>query len=698
MRRSVRILSLIAVVVAVLCAWCGVRRLLRAKPPPPTEAQIAQANRVQIYRDTFGVPHIFGKSDADAAFGLAYAHAEDDFATIQGVLAAARGKLGLLILSKTALGNDYYAQLAQLQEHADAAWPAVPADIKAVLDGYAAGINYYAALHPSEADARLLPVTGKDIALGFEHKLPLMLGVPDALQHMSGDAPLEVGKPLHIHGTSVTGSNAHAVARARSTDDITRLNINSHQPWEGPVAWYEAQVHSEEGWNMTGSLFPGAPMVLHGHNEHLGWAHTVNHFHAIDVYKLSMIDDAHYRYGVDSKALEEGEAELSVDIGLFVLKLHKTLYRSVQGPVMKSGKDFYAVRWPGQGRGALAAEQWFRMNKASNVSEWKAAMSLQGVPMFNTVYADRDTIGYVYNGLIPERSTEGENVLAGDDPAAVWSESLAFDDLPQVWNPASGFVFNCNTTPFHATEGPENPDPDEYDDNLGIETTLNNRGLRSLALFGGSAKISGVDFERFKFDRTYSRDSKLFKDVLGPIEALPDPTDKEKAAIALLHAWRGVANEEELAPALAFEAWRQIAKEKNLTPKDALDRAIETLEKGYGRIDVPLGEVQRLRRGKIDLPLGGGSDVLNAADTHADGAHRIGEQGDSYILLVDFAADGVHSRSINVYGASTHPDSPHYADQSPLFVKHQFKPTWRTEAELRGHMDREYSPGREPKH
>jgi acyl-homoserine-lactone acylase len=105
--------------------------------------------------------------------------------------------------------------------------------------------------------------------------------------------------------------------------------------------------------------------------------------------------------------------------------------------------------------------------------------------------------------------------------------------------------------------------------------------------------------------------------------------------------------------------------------------------------------VQRLRRGKIDLPLGGGPDVLNAADTHADGAHRIGEQGDSYILLVDFAADGVHSRSINVYGASTHAESPHYADQSPLFVKHQFKPTWRTEAELREHLEREYSPGSE---
>ena len=383
-----RTLVAVAVIAAALLIVPPARRALRSKPPAPTADQRAQAARVHILRDSYGVPHIFGQTDGDAAFGLAWAHAEDDWPTLEGVLAASRGKLGLLQLSKTALSNDYYAQLIDVAGQVEAQYPKLPADVRKVLEGDAAGLNTYAALHPREADARLLPLTGQDIAGGFAHKLPLMFDLPGTLRALSGKRAGDLLSPAQ---DAAEGSNAHAVLARRSTDGITRLNINSHQPWDGPVAWDEVQVHSEEGWNMTGSLFPGAPVVLHGHNDVLGWAHTVNQPPLVDVYQLEMNpqDPHQYRFGGKWLALQETRAALPLDLGIFTITLHQPVYRSVHGPVYETGGHFYALRYAAIDRALTSVLQWYRMDKARSLPEWKDAMRLQGIPMFNTVFADQ---------------------------------------------------------------------------------------------------------------------------------------------------------------------------------------------------------------------------------------------------------------------------------------------------------------------
>jgi len=289
MRRLARIAAAALGLAVALLVWARARPLLRGGPPVPSAATLEQARRVRILRDRWGVPHVFGQSDADAAFGLAYAHAEDDWPTIQGVLAAARGRLSLLQLSRSAIANDYYVELVRVRDQVEQQYGQYGADFRAVLESYAAGLNLYADRHPAEADSRLLPLSGKDIAAGFAHKVPIMLGLPQVLQSIDGRFAPHAGDRLALlegGESGFPGSNAHAVAASRSADGVARLNVNSHQPWEGPVAWYEAQVHSEQGWNMTGGTFPGAPFILHGHNDHLGWAHTVNAPHAIDVYEL----------------------------------------------------------------------------------------------------------------------------------------------------------------------------------------------------------------------------------------------------------------------------------------------------------------------------------------------------------------------------------------------------------------------------
>ena len=687
----------------VLAVWPLVRtHWLLPKPPRPDAATYAHAKRVRILRDTYGVPHVFGESDADAAFGAAYANAEDDFLTVQDIFAASRGKLGLLHASKLALQNDYYVQLVRVREQLDAGYNQLPADVRAVLDGYARGLNLYAYLHPGEADGRLYPMTGRDIAAGFLHKLPLMLGFPGVLGKLDEDRPLHVGATLAQNGSpDFPGSNAQAVLGTRSSDGVTRLNVNSHQPWEGPVAWYEMQIASNEGWNMTGGTFPGAPFILHGHNQTLGWAHTVNHPDVIDVYEITREGNDGYRFDGGVRPLQRAVAELPLDVGFFTLTLHKDVLWTEQGPAFEGKQGLYAIRYAGIERGLVAIEQWYRMNRAKSFDEWRAAMALGGIPMFNTVYADRHHAYYVYNALMGVRPDgfDYTKLLPGDRSDVVFHDYLPYAELPQVLDPPTGFVQSCNGSPFNAA-GPASIE-DHYPATFGIDHRDWNRSLRSLSLLGGSDSITPQAFERMKFDRAYDRRSTMYTHVIDPLLATFEPkTPDETRALELLRGWDGDCAPDSAAATLAILTYKsgdsEIRGEGDPHFDDvgaALRDSIAWLHESFGRVDVKLADAQRLRRGRVDLGVGGGPDVMAATYAKRENTRLVGMQGDSYILLVDFTDDGPHSRSISNYGASNRALSPHYADQAPLFVKQELKPVWRTEAEIRQHLEREYHPG-----
>jgi acyl-homoserine-lactone acylase len=708
MKRRTRIIVGLLVVSLLAGGWHFLRKRLRPAISAPDAATLAQAQRVRILRDKYGVPHVFGQSDADAAFGLAYANAEDDFPTLQLVLAAARGKLATLMLSKDALRNDYYVHLVHVNEEVDAEYDQLAPDTRALLEGYARGLNLYAFRHPSEVDSRLLPYRGRDVAAGFAHKLPLMLDLPGVLRALDAPTPKQVGDPIALERPAkeraFPASNSHAVAALRSPDNRARLNVNSHQPWAGPVTWFEAQVVSQEGWNMTGGTFPGAPVILHGHNEHLGWAHTVNLPDLVDVYRLEMnpANANEYRFEGQWRALERESAPIEIDTGLFELTVHKDALRSVHGPVFQTKQGYFAIRYAGAERRVHAVEQWYRMNKARSFEEWKAAMKIQAIPMFNTTYADHDNIFYVYNALMPVRraGVDYKTVLPGDRADLIWTDYVPFERLPQLHNPPSGFVANCNGTPFRATTGEGNPRREDFPAADGIEDTVNNRTLRSLALFGAGGTISADDFLRFKWDRAYAADSALALQVVAPLVRDYAAADEdEKRALALLRDWDRVADESSPAATIAILTGEPVLSPEHGEPAlplvESFHAALKLLKKYYGRIDVPLGTVQRLRHGTVDLPLGGGPDVLNAAHSHLVDGHLVGVAGDSYILEVAFGPEGATSQSIIQYGASNRPESPHYSDQAPLFLQHKFKPAWRTEADIRANLDREYSPGHE---
>jgi penicillin amidase/acyl-homoserine-lactone acylase len=675
-----------------LVVWPIARRHLRAPPPRPDDATFEQAKRVTIVRDSWGVPHVFGKSDADAAFGLAYANAEDDWPTVQSVMAASTGRLGLVLFSKKALVNDYYAALVRIREQLDEGYEKLSPDYRAVLEGYARGLNLYAYLHPSEADARLFPLSGRDVAAGFVHKVPLMFDLPDVLSALNSGPTKKVGDRILTAGVdrdraTLPGSNAHAVSAKRSTDATTRLNVNSHQPWEGPVTWYEAHVVSEEGWNMTGSLFPGAPVVLHGHNEHLGWAHTVNTPDLIDVYDASNVK------------IEEKQAALTIDTGYFDLTLHRAVYYAPDiGPVFATENAKYAIRYAGMGHAIRAGEQWYRMNKAKSWDEWHDAMWMQGIPMFNTAYADREHVYYVYNALIPIRKGpwKYDAVLPADAPDSIWTDYVPYNELPQVLDPESGFVQTCNSTPFMTTTGPGNPRPESFAANAGIEVDLTNRAARSLALLGAPGPIDRARFMAMKWDRTFAKDAAVYRDVVGPILAATFTNEREIEAQRLVREWDGTTSESSVTATVVLLAWRRVPS-KGATSAQAVAALRSTslwLQETFGTQRVAWGDVQRLRHGEVDLPLGGANDVINAAVAYdAWDGKLVGRQGDSYILEVEFSDAGVSSRSVHQYGASVRPSSPHYADQAKMYVAHELKPTLRDRAELAKHTERSYHPG-----
>jgi len=501
------------------------------------------------------------------------------------------------------------------------------------------------------------------------------------------------------------GSNTAAVAPKRSADGWTRININSHQPWTGPVAWYEAHLHSEEGMDIVGGLFPGSPIILHGHNRNLGWAHTVNHPDLTDVYVLEINPENANQYRFDGQWRDLDVRYANIDVRL-AGPIHWTFRREVSwsayGPVIRRPHGVYAVRYAGMG-GIRQVEQWYRMGKARNFDEWQSAVKMRALASFNMGYADRDgNIYYLYNGLFPVRAEgyDWQQYLPGNTSETLWTDCVPFDNLPQVRNPASGFVMNCNNTPFRTTTGGDNPKPENFSPTLGIETRMTNRAYRYLELLGGDESITEDEFLKYKFDIAYSDQSDAHK-MLGELCAMPpsdDPLVSE--AVDLLRTWDYRTDVENRATALAILTLEPVVRAQmagGAVPKlvDTLKERAAMLKEKHGRLDVPWGDINRLVRGHADIGLCGGPDTLHAVYGDLKNGRLEGMAGDCYILVAAWDKEGkVHSSSIHQFGsATTRPESPHYADQAPLFAECKLKPVWLDEADIRAHLEREYRPG-----
>ena len=664
---------------------------------------------VEIIRDSYGVPHINGKTDADTAYGLAFAHAEDDFSTIQDVVAMTRGRYGALAGSDGAK-VDYVMHLLGARETAEKRYMELSPEVRAVAEAYAAGVNHYASKHPEEVRlSKLFPVTGQDIVTGFVLRAPFFYGLDAAIGALTEgkSLPKESAAPMTPIGRDpeMNGSNAFAIAPKRMADGKTWLISNSHQPYEGQVAWYEAVTHSGEGLHMAGALFPGSPFVLLGHNRHLGWTNTVNRPDLIDVYKLVMNKAGdQYRYDGKWMPLSSKRVWLPVKIGPFNLPVPQTVYRSIHGPVIKNDKGTFAIRYAGIDN-VKVVEQYYRNTKATNWDEWTKSMAIGGIPATNFIYADKTgRVAYIYNALFPDRKPgyDYTKLLPGDTSAAMWEGPVGFDRYPKIVDPASGFVQNANNTPFLAAGPGSEMDRSAYSPYLGIELGMTNRGLRATELLAADTSITPQELLAIKMDMMYSKKSWVGA-WMASFAAL-DLKDAPELAEAqkLLASWDWSSDGKGRADAFAeriirFGARRNWRGEEMPDARKTLQEAVTEFKERFGQIDPPLADIQRLRHGNVDLPMLGGSDALRATTIwdaeQADGKMRV-RHGDSYIMLMRWDKDGkVQSESIQPYGsATTRPKSPHYTDQMKLFVAGGYKPVHFEWADAVKNAKRRYRP------
>lgn len=659
---------------------------------------------VTIARDGYGVPHIFAKTDPEVAYGLAWAHAEDDFKTIQLLILPTKGLLGRH-LGKQGAAADYVVELLHAPELvAEQGATALSADYKAVLTGYLQGLNDYARAHPGEVLVRgAFPVSVSDYLKATVLSLSLISGVDQALQAILG------GKVPPIDFLKPTGSNAIAIHRNKTTEGKTLLAINSHQPLEGPVAWYEAHLCSEQGWNILGGLFPGGTTIFHGVNEHLGWAHTVNYQDKIDTYQLQT-DKAHPKqYFFDGKWLPLEVKTVKLRIKGIPFAIGRKAYWSTYGPTLVTKKGTFAIR-TGANQDLRGIEQWYRMNKARSFSEFRAAMQMTAIPGFNVVYADPDTIYYVSNGKIPYRDPayDWSGTLPGNTSKTRWTNFHPLSDFPQYINPPGGYLFNTNNTPFNATAPADNLPADQFDKTMGYERWNNNRSVRYGELMAQYDKLSYADFKRIKYDLqlparlsyTSGPDANnLF--TLSPAD-YPDIRD----LIQSLVSWNRQATADSQGAAaflLFYNYWKNKASTMTnppatLTTTDCVEglRYVRTyLLKHFGRTAIVLGDYQKHVRGSKELPVWGIPDVMASiyARPYTKGRVR-SNQGESYISLVKFPKVGLPEiETVNCFGASNHPDSPHYTDQMELFVNQKTKPMTLDKTTVLREAKRIYHPG-----
>jgi acyl-homoserine-lactone acylase len=644
-------------------------------------AQINPAN-ITIARDSFGVPHIFAPTDPEVAYGLAWAHAEDDFATLQLMILSGKAKMASA-LGKQGAQADYVVNLLRCRQLVEDQWNTLSPDFIKLVDGYVQGLNDYAKSHPEAIKyKKAFPFNNKEYLTAGIFSLSIFCGVDRTLPKILG------GKVGTIPGFSSEGSNAFAFHPSKTTTGEAFLAINAHQPIEGPVAFYEAHLQSEQGWNMLGGLFPGACLIFHGTNENLGWAHTVNSPDIIDIYQLQMNPANNNQYKFDGEWFELEVRKAKMKIKGIPIAVSKKVYWSKYGATVKTKNGVFSMRLPAN-MDCKALEEWYRMNKARNYTEFYKAVSMTSLPMFNIVYADRyDTIFYISNAKLPLRNPDPaynwKGTLPGNTSATLWTKFKPVAELPQYTNPASGFLFNTNHSPFLATDEKSNLNALQYDLKDDFETYNNNRSARVTELMKGVDKMDYEYFKKIKFDRQYPAQFAFPYGIDSLINLSVAEYPLLKEVITQLQQWdhRAVVNSK--GAAVFILAYEYISKKLKNSPNRALTKAesVETYQyindymlTNFGTVDLTLGDIQKLARGNDARPADGLPDILAAAYSkpYLNGTRNI-TTGDAYICFVRYPKTGLPIiESINTFGASQLPNSPHYKDQMTMFQNQQTK-------------------------
>nr|MBC7612045.1 penicillin acylase family protein [Pseudopedobacter sp.] len=693
----------------------------------------AQAQKVEIIRDHYGVPHIYGKTDADAVFGLLYAQCEDDFKRVEMNYVEKLGRLSEVNGAKD-LYNDLQIRLLVDSTEAIADYNSSEPWMKQLLNAYADGINYYLYTHPKVKSALLTkfkpwyPYLWTDGSIGAISTADLSIGELKNLY--SGEKETGVIAPKHYD--QQTGSNGFAIAPQNTASGNSILYINPH------TTFYfrpEVEINSEEGLRVYGAVTWGQFFIYQGFNDYCGWMHTSNNVDVADAYIEKIIskgNDLFYEYdGKLNPVIQKKIVIKYVDEGKMKQKIFNTFFTN-NGPVMAK-RDGKWISLTSYNRAAKSLVQSWVRTKSKGLADYTKAMDMLANTSNNTVFADRDgNIAYWHGNHIPKRDPKFDwtKPVDGSTSATAYQGLHTVDEGVHIYNPKNGWLQNCNSTPF-TSAGIYSPKKSDYLSYMAPDGE-NFRGINAVKVLSKEHQFTLDKIIETGYDTYLSAFEILIPPLLNAYQAKADAYPNLKEPMEILKKWDYRSGVNSVATTLAIE-WAQKlspaitqvyvdAGEKDqvektqefartASPEKLLNTFTETineLQGKFGKWQMPWGESNRFQRltGNIDevyddnkesIPVGFASALWGQLPSfnsrYMDGTKkRYGVSGNSFVCAVEFGPK-IKAKSLLAGGESGDVNSPHFYDQAQAYADGKFKDVLFYKDDVMKHVEKQYHPG-----
>jgi len=703
-------------------------------PNQVVEKWESQAANVEIIRDNFGVPHIYGKTDADAVFGLLYAQCEDDFRRVERNFTWAIGRLAEE-KGEEALYSDLRARLFMTEEEAKDEYATAPNWLKKLCEAWADGINYYLYTHPEVVPKVIQKYEpwmtmyftegsiGGDIERVSTQKIKAFYKGKKQTAIVDERAMNE-GYLLE----EPQGSNGFAISGDLTASGNTMLLINPHTSF-----YFRGEVHvvSEEGLNAYGAVTWGQFFVYQGFNEHTGWMHTSTGTDIMDEFEETILekdDGLYYRYGEEERKVTEHEVTLKYKEGDEMKEKTFLMYRTHHGPITHQEGDRWvstAMMW----KPVSALIQSYTRTKKKNLEEFHEMMEIRTNSSNNTVFADSEgNIAYYHGNFIPKRDVlfDYSKPVDGSNPATDWQGLHTLDEMISVINPKNGWIQNCNSTPF-TSAGDFSPKAGDYPYYM-TSFPENFRGVNANILLPEVQNLTLDGLIALGYDPYLPAFEKVIPGLitaygLSPVEG------EVGTALEILFMWDQKVSKESIAMTLAHFYGMNLYKHAKVPEElKGVDRfhyfgtglpaeerrkifelTLDQLKEDFGSWDIPWGEVNRFQRLSGDIEASFDDDQLSIpvglttarwghlAAYGMRGEHDVkkiyGTRGNSFVAAVEFG-DKVSAKTILAGGQSSDPNSPHFYDQAEMYANGEFKDAAYYREDVEARAEETYQPGK----
>ena len=700
-----------------------------------------RAKNTEIIRDDFGVPHIYGKTDADAVFGMLYAQCEDDFNRVERNYIWAIGRLAE-VEGEKALYSDVRANLYMTQEEAILNYENSPKWLQELCIAFADGINFYLKNHP-EVTPKLIthfepwmPMYFSEGSIGGDIERVSTKKIRDFYEPQTNQKKLAISEGLiRLKDNEPRGSNGFAIGGEKTASGNAMLLINPHTSF---FFRGESHVVSEEGLNAYGATTWGQFFIYQGFNEKNGWMHTSTGTDIIDEFKETIVktnNKIHYKYGEKMLPIDSVEVTLKYTTNTGISSKNFTLYRTHHGPITHAEEEHWistALMWSP----IKALEQSFTRTKKSNHDEFHEMMDIRTNSSNNTVYADANgTIAYYHGNFIPVRNEKFDYTkpVDGSNPATDWKGLHKLEDNIFVKNPPTHWIQNCNSTPFSsaAEYSPKKEDYPKYMSSF----PENFRGIHAIPLLKKAENLTLESLIKLAYDPYLPGADKLISGLIEAAKKTPSQSKNVKDAIKVLKKWdfKVSINSIEMTLAQFYintyhksgkiptmslgKRTSRLARFEYMSVKSSpeermaiFEKSLQNLIEDFGTWKTPWGEFNRYQRNdgnivqdfndnKKSLPVGMASGKWGALASYGtqfgkNTKRQYGTSGNSFVAVVEFG-EKVTAKTILAGGQSGDPNSPHFDDQTIPYIKANFKDVAYYKKDVLKRAKKIYNPGKE---